>query len=137
MAGNQLPIYSKVGDIQFGTAVFATGSTTKDGTTSTVVFTADATNGGWVERIRFRAAGTNIATVARIWINNGAAIGTATNNILWDEITLPATTLSEVAAQPNYELPLNVALPPGYRIAVVLATTVAAGYYVTVTGGKY
>ena len=139
MPGNPTPIFSRVGDIQFGTAVVATANTLKDGTGASVVgiFTADATNGGWVDRIRFRAAGTNIATVARVWINNGAALTTATNNVLWDEISLPATTISETAALPVYELPVNIALPPGYRLATCVATTVAAGYYCSVIGGKY
>jgi len=117
----------------------ATANTNKDGTGTSVVvaFAADATNGGWVERIRFKAAGTNIATVARVWINNGSALSTGNNNILYDELTLPATTLSETAALPTYELPLNFALPPGYRVVTCVATTVAAGYYVSVIGGKY
>lgn len=139
MPGNQAPIFSKVGDIQWANGTVATANTLKDGSGASVVtvFTADSTNGGWVERIRFKAAGTNIATVARVWINNGSALTTGNNNILYDELTLPATTLSETAALPTYELPLNFALPPGYRIATCVATTVSAGYYVSVIGGKY
>jgi len=139
MPGNQAPIFSKVGDIQWANGTVATANTLKDGTGASVVvaFTSDATNGGWVERIRFKAAGTNIATVARVWINNGNTITTGNNNILYDELTLPATTLSETAALPTYELPLNFALPPGYKIATCVATTVSAGYYVSVIGGKY
>ncbi len=135
---NNDPIYSRVGDIQWGATTVATANTAKDGTgTVLTAFTADATNGGYVSRIRFRAAGTNIATVARIFINNGATNATPANNILWDEITLSATTLSEVAALATYELPLNFALPPGYKLNVTIGTTVAAGYYVAVIGGKY
>ena len=138
MAANTAPIYSLLGDIEWGTTVLTTQNTAKDGTGTVVnVFTADATNGGFVQRIRFRAAGTNIATVARVFINNGSTNATAANNILWDEITLAATTLSEVAALATYELPLNFALPPGYKLNVTIGTTVAAGYYVTVIGGKY
>jgi hypothetical protein len=36
-----------------------------------------------------------------------------------------------------YELPLNFALPAGYVLNVTLGTTVAAGYFVSVIGGKY
>ena len=137
-APNPTPIMSRVGDIQWGTTTVATANTAKDGTgTVLTAFTADATNGGFVQRIRFRAAGTNIATVARVFINNGSTNTTAANNILWDEITLAATTLSEVAALATYELPLNFALPPGYKLNVTVGTTVAAGYYVSVIGGKY
>jgi len=138
MAANTAPIFSALGDIEWGTTALTTQNTAKDGTgTVLTCFTADATNGGFVQRIRFRSAGTNIATVARVFINNGSSNATPTNNILYDEITLAATTLSEVAALPVYELPLNFALPPGYKLNVTLGTTVAAGYYVSVIGGKY
>jgi hypothetical protein len=138
MAANTAPIFSSLGDIQWGATVLTTLNTAKDGTGTVLnVFTADATNGGFVQRIRFRSAGTNIATVARVFINNGSANSTPANNILYDEITLAATTLSETSALAVYELPLNFALPPGYKLNVTLGTTVAAGYYVSVIGGKY
>lgn len=146
MPANADPIFSKLGDVQWSTAdgnggtvgPVKTANTAKDGTgTVTTVFTADATNGGFVQRIRARSCGTNVATVARVFINNGSTNATSSNNVLFDEITLSATTLSEVAAQPTYELPLNFALPPGYKINVTLGTTVAAGYEFTVVGGKY
>jgi hypothetical protein len=86
-----------------------------------------------------RTLGTNTnAAACRIWINNGGSTGTAANNTLWDEITLPATTVSEVAAQANYELPLNFALAPAERIYVTVATApTSAGWQATVIGGKY
>jgi len=138
MANNQ-PIFSKIGDIQWSGASASAANTTKDMTTGTTysVFTADATNGGYVQRIRFRPLGTNAATVARIWINNGSATSTAANNILFDEVSLAASTLSETSATSLTELPLNFALPPGYKIFVTLGTVVAAGYAVSVIGGKY
>lgn len=146
MAANTSPIYSLLGSIQWGTV--ATANTAKNGTGTVVtIFTADATNGGRVERVRFRALGTNTATVARIFINNGSDPTTATNNTLYAEITLPATTLSEVAALVLQEIPnpLNIidmsgfplVLPPGYKLNVTIGTTVAAGYAVTAVGGKY
>jgi len=115
-----------------------TANTAKDGTgTVLTVFTADATNGGYVQKLIARPVGTNIATVIRVFINNGLTSATIANNSLVNEMTLPAITLSEVAAQPAYELPLNYALPAGYKINVTLGTTVAAGYQVSVVGGKY
>jgi hypothetical protein len=137
MAANTAPIFSIAGDVQWGTTVLNTLNTAKDGTGTVLnVFTADV-EGAFVQRIRFRAAGTNIATVARVFINNGSTNATAANNILYDEITLAATTISEVSALPVYELPLNFALPAGYVLNVTLGTTVAAGYFVSVIGGKY
>jgi hypothetical protein len=72
-----------------------------------------------------------------VFINNGLTNATPSNNILYDEITLAATTASLNSALPTYELPLNFALPPGYKLNVTLGTTVAAGYYISVIGGKY
>jgi hypothetical protein len=132
------PIFSSLGDIQWGPTTATTANTAVDGTgTVLTVFTADTTNGGFVQRIRFRPAGTNIATVARVFINNGSTNATASNNILYDEITLAATTASANSALAVYELPLNFALPPGYKLNVTLGTTVAAGYFISVIGGKY
>lgn len=140
MPANTSPIFTLAPDIQWAVSA-DTANTTKNLTSGTnyLIFTADATNGGFVQRIRFRTLGTNAAaTVARVWINNGSTTATAANNTLWDEITLPATTVSEVAALPTYELPLNFALPPGYKIYVTLGTAPnAAGWTITVIGGKY
>ena len=138
---NTAPIYTKEPDVQWSSVAATAANTTTDLTSGTIYlcFTADATNGGYVQRIRFRTLGTNSnQTVARIWINNGGSTGTAANNNLWDEITLPATTLSQTTAQANYELPLNFALPAGYTIYVTLGTApTSAGWNITVIGGKY
>lgn len=140
MPGNVQPIYTRVPDIQWATSTVSAVNTTKDLTAGTIypVFTADATNGGFVQRIRFRSLGTNTqTTVARIWINNGLTTATAANNTLWDEITLNPTTVSEISALATQELPLNIGLPPGYVLYVTLGTGVSAGFDVTVIGGKY
>jgi len=134
---NTLPIYTASADTQWITSAI-TANTTKDLTSGTayLAFTASST-GGYVQRLRLRPLGTNVASLARIWINNGGATGTTANNILWDEITLPATTNSETSALPTYEIPLNFALPPTYKIFVTIATGVAAGFAIIVIGGKY
>lgn len=138
MTANTSPIYSRTPDLQWGTTALTTANTAKDGTgTVLTVFTADATEGGYVSSMIFRAAGTNIATVARVFINNGSTNATAANNILRYEITLPATTLSETSSLFGPELPMNLMLPPGYKLNVTIGTTVAAGYYISVGGGKY
>jgi hypothetical protein len=138
MAGNTTPIFSKVGDIQWINGI-VTANTTTDLTTGTsyLVFTADATNGGYVQKIRFRSLGTNVATVVRVWINNGSTTGTASNNTLYDEMSLASTTASQTSALSIYEIPLNIALPPSYRIYVTIGTAVASGYDAIVVGGKY
>lgn len=143
MAINVTPIFSGSGDIQYGT--ITTANTAKDGTGTVVtIFTANATNGGRVERIRFRNIGTNVQTVCRVFINNGLTNATAANNTLYAEITLPATVLSETIARTLQELPntadttaFPLVLPPGYKLNITIGTTVAAGYAVTAIGGNY
>lgn len=103
-----------------------------------LVFTADAVNGGRIERLRFKAGGTNVATVARIFINNGSTPGTATNNTFYGEQSLPATTAIATAATDDIDYPMGgLVLPAGFRIYVGLATAVAAGWVVTPVGFKY
>ena len=72
MAVNSAPSYSLYGDIQGGDILTTQAQDyTGQGILNVVNFAADATNGGYVQRLRFKALGTNIATVARIFINNG------------------------------------------------------------------
>lgn len=137
MPQNTQPIFTLNPEVMWGTTALTTANTAKDGTgTVLTVFTAGA-NGSYVQRIRFRPAGTNVQTVARVFINNGSTNATAANNILWDEITIAATTLSETVAQSTFEIPLNYALPAGYVLNVTIGTTIAAGLYVSVIGGDY
>lgn len=141
MPANNQPIFTRLADIQWTVSAMTVANTTTDLTSGTIylAFTADTTNGGYVQRIRFRTLGTNSnATVARVWVNNGLTTATAANNVLFDEITLPTTTVSQVAAQANYELPLNFALPAGYGIYITLGQApTSAGWEATVIGGKY
>jgi hypothetical protein len=136
MAGNTTPIWSRVADDQWIT--LATANTALDGTgTVAVVFTADATNGGYASVINLEHLGTNIATVLRIFENNGSTNTTAANNILRYEVTMPANTLSQVAASIPQIITVNRALPPGYRFLATVGTTIAAGIGVSVSAGKY
>lgn len=88
MAANSSPIYSRLGDID-GSAVLTTAAAdyTGQGANNIIVFGADPTNGSFIQRLRFKALGTNIATVARIYLNNG--------------YLRPATTLSAVSGTPT------------------------------------
>lgn len=140
MSANSAPIYSRAPDVQW-VGYLLTGNTTTDLTagTSYLIFTADATNGGYVQKCRLRPSpgGNTTATVCRLWINNGSATGTATNNTLYTELTLPATTATFGAATPEYEIALNFALPANYRIYATLGTSTANGWAATIIGGKY
>ncbi len=141
MPANTTPIFSSLGSIQWGLTTLNAANTAKDGTgtVSTVATGNNAGNnaGNFVQKLIARSLGTNVATVLRVFINNGGVNTTAVNNSLIAELTLPATTLSEVAAQPDYILPLNFALPAGFKINATIGTAVAAGYQVSVIGGQY
>ena len=144
MPGNSEPIYTRVGDVStngstgMATAlVTATGDYTGVSANHQLVFTADPTNGGYVQRLRFQATGTNTASVARIYINNGSTNTTATNNTFYGQVSLPATTAINTAATVEVDYPMNFALNPGFRIYVGLGTTVAASWICTAIGGKY
>jgi hypothetical protein len=136
MPANTSPIFSAKGAIQWNPTILLVANTAKDGTgTVANVFTGNATGnaaGNFVQKLIARSLGTNVATVLRVFINNGAA-----SSSLIAELTLPATTLSEIAAQPDFILPLNFVVPAGYKLNCTLGTTVAAGFAVTVIGGEY
>ena len=69
---NTSPIYSKVGSVQGGiTLTTASADYTGQGVANVIAFQADPTNGSFVQRLRFKALGTNVATVARIYLNEG------------------------------------------------------------------
>lgn len=117
-----------------------TANTTTDLTSGTnygPIFTGKAVDGSRLDFIKVRALGTNVATVIRIWINNGSATGTAANNTLYLERTLSATTVSQVAEQPDIILPINISLAAGYRVYATFGTAVAAGFHLTAIGGDY
>ena len=137
MPGNTAPIFSKVARANWVNGVTA-ANTAKDGTgTVDTVFTADAVNGSYLQKLIIRPRGTNVASVLRVFLNNTATNTVAANNSMIAEIGLPATTVSEVAALAGIELPLNIPVPPGFRVNLTLGTAVAGGYAVTAIGGDY
>lgn len=137
MPGNTTPIFTAAGEQEWAGPLTA-ANTAVDGTgTVLTVFTADATNGGWIEELIWMPLGTNVVTVGRVFINNGSTNATAGNNSMIAQSTLPATTLSNVAALFIPRTPIRLALSPGYKINVVIATAVAAGFQITGVGGKY
>lgn len=135
---NFSPIFTRVARSAWATLTAA--NTAKDGTgTTELIMTADATEGGNLGAITCEPRGTNVATVLRVFLNNGSTPGTAANNTLIGQIALPATTLSETttATMQAVERIFNRPIPPGYRIYVCLATAVAAGWQVTTASGDY
>lgn len=150
MAGNANPIYSRqgavglantasnnsIGFLVTGLAVDYNGVLANN----VPVFTSDATNGSFVQRIRFKAQGsTGTAAVARIYINNGGSQSANVNNSLYGEVSLPTVTSSTTAATVDVDYPMNFALPPGYRILVGVSSSavLTAGWVPTVIAGHY
>lgn len=134
---NTDPIYSRVADIQ-GADISATANTALDGTgTVSTVFTADAVNGGFVQYLKLKPKGTTALTTIRVYLNNGGVTTTATNNFLFEELTLPAVTISQTAANVSYAIPMNIALPPGWRVIAHLTATATSAWACTAIGGKY
>jgi len=144
MPANTTPIYPLTPKVSWGALTAA--NTAKDGTgTVATLFTAGA-NGARIDQIKARALGTNVATVLRLFINNGSANSTAANNSLIHEATIAATTLSEVAALADNDITItkgaNVVppiqfLPAGYKIMAAIGTAVVAGLQITVSGADY
>lgn len=139
MAANTSPIFSRLG-ITAWPALVITAVNTLDGDLSSsdvkTVLTG-AADGTYVQKLRVKALGTNIATVMRIYLNNGSTAATAANNSLIDELTIPLSTASATTSLATYDIPLNFIVPNGYKILVALGTTVAAGFKVTAIGGDY
>lgn len=137
MPANTNPIFILIADNQWPANMTA-ANTAKDGTgTVSTIFTADATNGGYVNKVIVMPLGTNVATVVRIFMNNGSTNATAANNTMIAQVTISATTNTETAALPAIEIPINLALAPGYKLNAVLGTAISAGVAVSAHGGKY
>lgn len=136
MAANTAPIYTATAAASW--ANLAAANTAKDGTgTVATIFTADATNGSYVERVVVRPLGSVVATAVRIFVNNGSTNTTATNNSLIAELTLASTTNSEVAAIAGIEFQLRIALPAGYKLLATLGTWSTGSVQLTALGGNY
>lgn len=148
MTASTTPIFIAIPDLSTNDSPSSGGSVGASMTTAANDYTGVSTsyvlehtagaNGSYVERLRFKAVGTNVATVARIFINNGGSQTTATNNFFYDDIALPATNSSSTTQTgPSIDLQMNLRLPPSWRIYVGLATTVAAGWGCIAIAGQY
>lgn len=143
MAANTQPIYSKAANVsQDGANVMNSAVTaaandyTGAGANNSVFFTAGA-NGSFVSTIRFKPIGTNVASVARLFLNNGSSASIASNNQFFGEVSLPATTAIATASTIEVDYSLNKPIPAAYRLLYGLGTAVAAGWIATPWGGNY
>ncbi len=137
MAANTSPIFVKqVRQSYISTGLNANTALDGSGTVATV-FTADATNGSKVETVTLQHLGTNIATVVRLFVNNGSTNATAANNALVQEFTMAACTLSQTAASVPMTWNANLYLPAGYKLNVTIGTAIASGVMVSAQGGDF
>lgn len=117
----------------------------KDGTGATgraLLFTASSGKGSILPFVRCKPKAANVATLIRIFRNNGSDPEVASNNILIAEKAIAASALSETAENPTYDIALNVILQ-GHattpeRIYALNATAVAGGIALTpMNGGDF
>jgi hypothetical protein len=134
MAANTQPVFPLTPVIPVGNTL-ATANTAKDGTGTVATLYTAGVNGSKVSSIQIAYTGTSVATVLRLFINNGGANSTPANNSLYQSISVPANTLSETAAAADINVPLSLTLPAGYKLLATIGTTVAAALAVTVNGG--
>lgn len=150
MSANVLPIFSKAGLLGRVAVTAANTSSQGGGTIGTdifLAFTADPTNGSYIDRLRFvatsSAAGTAMTqTVGRVFVStktSGATIG-GTDTFLFQEVALPAATADATTTAPNYlEIPMQFVLPAGSAVLVTNHAAPAANTWwnVIVVGGQY
>ena len=140
MAGNISPIFARVGKIGQGQITAAV--TGADMTSGTLIFTADSTNGSVVNevRVKYLPGVSTVATAFRIFINNGSAVGTTTNNSLFAEITLGIITTSQTGATVDYVIAMprgGLVLPPSYRLYATCGTYSTGTFMVSAYGGDF
>jgi hypothetical protein len=79
---NIQPIFSRVADIQGGVLLIgAAADNTGQNANNQIIATSDATNGGYFQRLRLKATGTVVATVLRIYLNNGNGTDVPVSNV--------------------------------------------------------
>lgn len=136
MPTNINPIFSGAPQVGF-TSTITAQNTAMDGTGTTNLMLTLGTDGGFVGVIYAKPKGTNIPSVARFWGNNGSDPTVAANNYFLDELTLPSTTATTVAANSKLGIVLNQAFPANHRIYVTLGAAVSAGWQFFTEGGTY
>lgn len=149
MAANTSPIYTRAPDIQLAGAVIGTSANTAtDGTgaNSTLIFTADATEGSFVHKVILKSISTVAATVARVFYCSDTGsftpgtTNTASNSALIAEISITAFTASNTISSPPYEIPINFPMPPSTKLFMTFGTSTGAGttgFNPLVVAGKY
>lgn len=140
MTANTAPLFILTPQSPITAAVTAANTATDGTGTISTVFTG-GTNGSLLRGIIFKAQGTNGATVARIFLNNGGANSSATNNSLIGELSLGATTASNsVSVGPDFYYPFpapGLFVKASYNVNVCYGTAPTGGINATANGGDF
>jgi hypothetical protein len=140
MAANVEPIFTLVPRINY--AQLAAANTGADLSTNAALIFTGGTNGSLLvdARVKYLPGTSTVATACRLWINNGSALGTTSNNSLLTEITVNAITTTQVAGTVDngFILPRNgLFVPNGYRVYVTVGTWSTGTFMCTGIGGDY
>jgi pyruvoyl-dependent arginine decarboxylase (PvlArgDC) len=148
MAGNATPNFTKNGNINSVLVTAANTSSQGGGTIATDIFkafTADSTNGSYVERVDWIATGTaattTTGTVARVFISSVTSGATTSSNTwLIGEVALPAIGADNASTAVNVlSVPVGFRIPAGYTILVTnhAAPATNTAWRANVIGGDY
>lgn len=136
MAANHFTIYPKLPDVGF--QALTASDSNRDGTpiTTSLFPVQAAVEGSRVDRLLLVPKTISAAIcILKIFINNGSAWSSSANNILYKDYALPVIpTLLEARTE---EILLNLALPPGYRIGVLIESASPFNWAITAEGGIY
>lgn len=137
MAQNTSPIFVAVPKVGFATLTGNIGLTRSDGvgtigTDMFLVFTADATDGSYISKVRISCAATAsasmTASVIRFYISSATSgATTAATAVLYQEVAVAALAASHTSNATNfYEVPFNIAIPASYTILASIDDNLAA-----------
>lgn len=94
-------------------------------------------NGSRFSKLYIKPLGTITATKLKIFLNNGLDKTNQDNNVLYEEISISAKTLSSVIISDNLKYIPNIKLPSGWRILVSLHLAVTTGINLTTQYADY
>lgn len=150
MAANSDPIVTRVGE-QSGALVVTAAAALYDpsgtfGTDLYVIWTSDATNGGWLEDVIMAYGGSattaSNAAVMRLWLSTvGATTAPTIGTQAWliGQQVLPAVTPSTTVPNPVFTFPVRRVFKPGLFLLAKISVTQPAnmGWMTSGHGGKY
>jgi hypothetical protein len=149
MPANTDPIFTRTGLKGSVLVTAANASSQGGGTIGTDIFlaaTCDATNGSFIQRVRWiptaTAATTTTATVGRVFLSTVASgATTSANTWLWQEVALAAIAADNATASVIFfDIVLGFAIPSGTQTILVTnhaAPAANTAWRAIVIGGDY